>query len=135
MREFKADDVILEVIVSRAGMEEGAEGSRPGSIEPLPEDRERRGGGGGGGREGKIRKIYLKRRKSAVGHFAVRRSISTERVCMFLAGSRAAVSLHMTTLLLLFFPGKSFASSQTFPRECLSEPLLNYKEVFIVGGD
>lgn len=106
MREFKADDVILEVIVSRAGMEEGAEGSRPGSIEPLPEDRERREGGGGGGREGKIRKIYLKRRKSAVGHFAVRRSISTERVCMFLAGSRAAVSLHMTTLLLLFFSRK-----------------------------
>lgn len=58
---------------------------------------------------------------------------SPARVYIFLADSQDTVSLHMTTFF--FFPGKSFASSQTFPRECLSEPLLNYKEVFIVGGD
>lgn len=70
-----------------------------------------------------------------MGYFAVRGSISIKRVYIFLADSQDAVSLHMTFFFFFSFPGKSFASSQTFPRECLSEPLLNYKEVFIVGGD
>lgn len=126
MREFKLDDVIFEVIVRRAVWKREQKAPSPGA--PRCSQRRRRGKGG-------KRKIYLKRRKSAMGYFAVRCSISTKSVYIFLADSQDAVSLHMTTFFFFFFPGKSFASSQTFPRECLSEPLLNYKEVFIVGGD
>lgn len=99
MREFKADDVIFEVIVSRVGWKLERRAPGPGSISQLSQRT-----GGGGWWEEKKRKNYLKRRKSAVGHFAVRRSISTQRVCMFLADSRDAVSLHKTIFSFFFYP-------------------------------
>lgn len=76
-------------------------------------------------------RIYLKWWLSAIWGFAARHSISTMSLGIFWADSQDAVSLPETIL----FARRSLASPQTFPRECLSELLLNYKEVFIVWGD